>query len=132
LYAEIIPVISVASYFSISDGTLSNRIAIGFEANSGLLRVFGNTGSMSGGSFSTGQVIKIAVGYQSGSSALYANGVLLSSQSTAFIALFNRISFDSGGGTQPFNGRIRSLALYPTRIPNTAPLGVLSLQSLTQ
>jgi hypothetical protein len=31
-----------------------------------------------------------------------------------------------------WNARIRAAVLYPTRIPNTAPLGVLSLQSLTQ
>ena len=82
---------------------------------------------------------KAAVAYKQGSpgdSAFFVNGVQVGTTSAinwAFTGALNDIVVRSegwSGGTKPY--RVRDLGVYPTRIPNTAPLGVLSLQSLTQ
>lgn len=79
---------------------------------------------------------KAAVAYSPGDSAFFVNGVQVSTTNTtnwAFTGALNDLIVRSEGwssGTKPY--KVRALGVYPTRIPNTAPLGVLSLQSLTQ
>ena len=82
---------------------------------------------------------KIAVAYRQGSpgdSACFVNGVQVGTTNTtnwAFTGALNDLIVRSDGwigGAKPY--KVRALGVYPTRIPNTAPLGVLSLQSLTQ
>lgn len=79
---------------------------------------------------------KAAVAYSPGNSAFFVNGVQVGTTNTtnwAFTGALNDLIARSEGwssGTKPY--KVRALGVYPTRIPNTAPLGVLSLQSLTQ
>lgn len=82
---------------------------------------------------------KAAIAYKQGSpsdSAFFVNGVQVGTTTItpwAFTGALNDLIARSegwSGGTKPY--RVRALGVYPTRIPNTAPLGVLSLQSLTQ
>ena len=81
---------------------------------------------------------KMAIAYKQGSpgdTALFVNGVQAGTTNTAnwaFTAALTEVVARSEGwvgGTKPY--KVRALGVYPTRIPNTAPLGVLSLQSLT-
>ena len=80
-------------------------------------------------------VNKVALAYKSGDTALFLNGVQIGSTSTdvrAFSVNPTAVALGSNGGAgQFFNDRIRAHSLYPTRLPNVAPPGVLSLQSLT-
>ena len=78
-------------------------------------------------------IYKIAFGYKNGDYAMSVNGaaVLTSNNSVNFpVNALDRIFLgDTVGGVPAFNDRIRDVALYPTRLPNTGPN---SLQSLTQ
>ena len=127
--------------FLLSDGTSQNEIRVTSSAtNAGdlqfavrlagtlIVNAFSPTNVYSNGIF------KIAAVYKSTDYALYVNGLqVLTSNAAGNIPACNRVDIGSQLGTSNFlNDRIRASALYPTRIPNTAPLGVLSLQSLTQ
>ena len=82
---------------------------------------------------------KAALAYKQGSpgdTAFFVNGVQAGSTNAATWAFTGGLNdvivradpYIAGG--KPY--KVRALGVYPTRIPNTAPSGVLSLQSLTQ
>jgi hypothetical protein len=81
-------------------------------------------------------IIRIAVGYKDSDNAMYVNGVsaspFINGNFTATLTGLTQLSIGSSsnvGETHFLNDRIRAVALYPTRLPNTGPN---SLQSLTQ
>jgi hypothetical protein len=78
---------------------------------------------------------KLALGYKNGDYAMSINGgTPLTSNNTLNYptsSLSRVVLSDSMVGFKPLNGRIRDAEIYPTRLPNVAPPGVLSLQSLT-
>jgi hypothetical protein len=108
------------------DGTTDNRLIlfVGSAPNRiQVLTVAAGTNSVVSGSIATG-INKIAASYFSGSVQLYLNGSFLASGTpTAFptvtrnnFSLGTRIS--SGVYGAQFNDRIRSAAIYKTRLPN--------------
>lgn len=123
IFAEIYPEeFQGGSYIGISDGAnISNRIIFGFEggsANSGTLQVYGASGLNGSGTYTRGQRIKVAIGYKSGSSALYVNGNLIDSKTLTFTATFTKFGFDSYAGTQKFIGKCSQTLLFKTRLTN--------------
>jgi hypothetical protein len=123
LFAEIYPEeFEGGSYMGISDGAnISNRIIFGFEggsANSGTLQVYGVSGLTGSGTYTRGQRMKVAIGYKSGSSALYVNGNLVSSSTSTFTATFTKFGFDSYAGTQDFVGKCAQVLISKTRLTN--------------
>jgi hypothetical protein len=80
-------------------------------------------------------IYKLALAYKSGDNAMSINGATpLTSANTSNYptsSLSRVVLSDSMVGFKPLNGRIRAAEIYPTRLPNVAPPGVLSLQSLT-
>lgn len=81
-------------------------------------------------------VHKIALSYTNGAYSLYINGspAGTSTNSTDYPASLTRASIstsDYGAPYFPRNDRVRAVALYPNRLPNTAAPGVLSLATLT-
>ena len=123
IFAEIYPEEFVnGSYIGISDGAnIANRIIFGFEsgsANSGTLEVFGASGLTGSGTYTRGQRMKVAIGYKSGSSALYVNGNLVDSKTTTFTATFTKFGFDSYAGTQNFVGKCSQVLISKTRLTN--------------
>jgi hypothetical protein len=110
------------SYIGISDNAnIANRIIFGFEggsANSGTLQVYGASGLTGSGTYTRGQRIKVAIGYKSGSSALYVNGNLVNAVTSTFTTTLTKFGFDSYAGTQNFGGRCSQALLFKTRLTN--------------
>jgi hypothetical protein len=124
IFAEIYPEEFVeGSYIGISDGAnISNRIIFGFEggsANSGTFQVYGASGLTGSGTYTRGQRMKVAIGYKSGSSALYVNGNLVNSSTSTFTTTFTKFGFDSYAGTQNFVGKCSQLLISKTRLSNS-------------
>ena len=118
--------------FGVSDGSNTNRIQM-FIATTGaqdlvvtasgsLQALIGTAGVISG-------ISKGAVAYATNDIALYRNGVSTGTDTSAIIPACNRVNIGTSetgsGGTDSFLGWIRSVALFPTRLPNA------TLQSLT-
>jgi len=80
-------------------------------------------------------MVKIAIAYKSGDSAMFMNGVQVGTTNTTSItfgaSLSNLVLGDIGFFQDQKSKHIRAAALYPNRIPNTAAPGVLSLATLT-
>jgi hypothetical protein len=129
IFADINPEEFVnGSYLGITDGTITNRIIFGFESgsvNSGTLLVFGLSGLSSGGTYTRGQRIKVALAYKSGDSVLYVNGSQVETATNTFSGSFSQFRFDSYAGTQNFIGKVNESLLSKTRLSNS------ELQSLT-
>ena len=98
------------------------------------------------GALQIGTYYKIAIGYDAAGTAAggsqasgvvaYVNGVQTAIGTfrvpdAAGLTEFRMYGANSGTDAEIFNGRIRAAEVYPTRLPNVAPPGVLSLQSLT-
>ena len=126
LYAEIESFISQDTvdpnrYITITNGTSSERIALLLGGNSNQLRaiIFSSSQSINL-SFTTSltevkQFNKLAVRYKSGDYAFYLNGVEIgsSTESNIFSSnTLNNLSFNVGGGTQPFYGKCKDLRVY--------------------
>jgi hypothetical protein len=128
---------STRRILAISDGSQLNRVFLYFAAGSIVAGI--QAGTMTVGTPVVG-FNKVAFGYiQNGVSGILTaslnGGAVVSGTSATYPASLNTVNVgkveDTGTGSV-INSRIRAFAFYPTRIPNTAPLGVLSLQSLTQ
>jgi hypothetical protein len=133
LYAEVdVRNLGVETYFiRIDDGASTNVVSLR-KLNTNNVRsaitapTFSGTLNISSATFTAG-ILKIAFAYKSGEIALCVNGANLTANGTfTFNASFNRISIGSNvtAGTE-LNDRIRSLAIYTTRLTNA------ELQSLT-
>jgi hypothetical protein len=133
IYAEIIPPSggTGANLILIGDGTANNFVFVGKNGANlqGLIRS-SNGQILNNSSFAlTGGAIKAALGYKSGDFALYANGSIVASGTTAFtfnsgltrIGITNGFDFSAPTTINKYN----AVALYTTRLTND------ELQSLT-
>jgi len=123
---------------NISDGTDNNRVLFYIGDNTtnilGFITANGSNLLNNGASFAGVTSAKIAIAYKSADYAIYVNGVVAASGTTAFsfATTLNQVTIGSRHNLiNQFNDRIRAVALYPNRIPNTAAPGVLSLATLT-
>ncbi|MFZ4799337.1 MAG: hypothetical protein ACOYMA_17690, partial [Bacteroidia bacterium] len=105
-----------ASYVSISDGTVSNRIIIGAEG--GVFYTFGvfNYGGLP---LSINTRYKIALAYNSTDMVIYINGNYNNIVYGTLSGSFNRFGFDRGDNFQKFLGNINTVNLYKTRLTNS-------------
>jgi hypothetical protein len=113
-----------SNLFLIGDGTASNFMFIG-KTNTKLdsfARVSGTT-VLSNSTFNlTGNAIKVALAYKSGNNALYINGNLIASGTTAFtltsglttIGFTSAFNFAASNAINKYN----AVALYTTRLTN--------------
>jgi hypothetical protein len=130
LYAEIKGFISQDTiepnrYITITNGTSNERVALLLGGNPNQLRaiIYSSTQSINL-SFTTSladvkQYNKLAVKYKSGDYAFFLNGTKINSSTitNAFSAnTLNDLSFDVGGGTQQFRGKVKGLKLYNTAL----------------
>jgi len=116
--------------FSISDNTTANRVAIFIPDTTidptGTIRGFiqaatGGTVLNAGTATAGIMSAKIALAYKSGDYALYVNGVLTASGSSAFSfgASLTKVVIGARQDVAfQFNDHIRSVALFPTRLAN--------------
>ena len=110
------------SYISISDGGTSNRQIFGWEAqsgDSGVLRLYGFWNGFSYSSFSRGQKIKVALAYKNNDFALYVNGIQAGTNTSATISgTLSQFAFNSGSGSQNYQGNAYQTALFKERLTN--------------
>ena len=126
LYAEIAAFISTDAtepnrYLTLTNGTSNQRIALLFGGNNNQLRAiaYSNTQSINL-SFSTSltdtkQFNKLAIKYKSGDYAFFLNGIKIggSTEANIFTAdTLNDLSFNVGGGTQKFRGKVKCVAVF--------------------
>jgi hypothetical protein len=104
---------------------LNNRIAINV-LRSGANNVFQVFVSDSGSgvvnitsTIASAGVYKIALGYKLDDYALYINGALIGTDLNAGVPSMNSIQLGSISSVSQFNNRIRSVAIYTTRLSNT-------------
>jgi len=139
LYTEIEGFISTDTveqnrYITLTNGTSNERVALLLGGNPNQLRAiaYSNTQGINL-SFTTSltdvkQFNKLAVKYKSGDYAFFLNGIKIgsSSETSIFTAnTLNDISFDVGGGTQQFRGKVKDLKVYNTALSDS------ELQALT-
>ncbi len=112
---------------NISEGTTANRIDFGIS-NSNLFYIIRISATQStstvvtvSGAVTAG-IYKIAVGYKSGDTRMYINGLPATSQITDTFTFVNALSKFNIGSSRDnivqLNDRIRAAALYTTRLTN--------------
>jgi len=121
------------SIFTISDGTITNRIEVNKRSGATLALERASTTQSGATTISSGAmglgVMRIAIAYKTGDTVLFINGVQIGSTAlqTFTMSAIDRIFLGSNatGGTRYWNSNIRALAVFPTRLAN-ATLAVLT------
>ena len=118
----------VERLFNVTDGSASaNRIMLLIQENTKVARLIVTASSVAQadivGSTLVSGVFKMAGAYATDDVALYLNGASVGTDTSATIPACNRVNIgtlETGAtGTATFNGWIRSVALFPTRLDNT-------------
>jgi len=128
LYAEISAFDISGDYrlISLSDGTNSNRVFLGFRLNTGYLYYFVVSGGSTQSDFittktSVNQFSKIAVKYKANDFALWIDGVKVYADSSGNAPVgLDRLQFtDADGSTRFFFGRCKSVAVFKEALSDT-------------
>jgi len=102
---------STNKYIALSDGSLSNRVNIFFDA-SNVLRGFVTGISSMPTSATITDFNKIALKYKSGDISLFLNGSEVATKTDSIsLSGLNTVAFDNGGGSI-FYGKVKGLAVY--------------------
>jgi hypothetical protein len=139
LYAEALPILSAGTIsrcvFEVSDATDSNLVQLEYQSfgsppryrlnsqvRQGGVSLYNLPESNTGG-LTTETVIKLALAYKNSDYNAFANGVAVTGTPTGSGTLTNlnvsRVDIGQRRtGANQFNGWIRSVALYPTRLDN--------------
>ena len=128
LYAEISSFDNSGDYrlISLSDGTLNNRIFIGFRLNTGYIYYYVIAGGVSQSNFDTtitsaNSFSKIALKYKANDFALWVNGVeIYADSSGSIVSGLDTLQFANGNGTQfPFYGNAKMVAVFKEALSDT-------------
>jgi hypothetical protein len=110
---------------TISDGTASNRVEFYKFTDSKIYfdRISSTQSAATGlgSSALTAGIFKVAVAYKSGDTTMYINGAQVGTTQTQTFTFSSLTKINIGSSrsdAQAFNDRIRSLALYTTRLTN--------------
>jgi hypothetical protein len=114
------------SIFTISDGTITNRIEVNKRSGATLALERASTTQSGATTISSGAmglgVMRIAIAYKTGDTVLFINGVQVGSTAlqTFTMSAIDRIFLGSNatGGTRYWNSNIRAFAVFPTRLAN--------------
>jgi hypothetical protein len=120
LYCEIqaLAADSTNRYIALSDGTLSNRINIFFDASNVLRGFVTGISSMSTSATIT-HFNKIALKYKSGDIALWLNGSEVGTRTNSIsLSGLNTVDFDNGGGSI-FYGNVKMVAVFKEALTDT-------------
>jgi hypothetical protein len=129
LYVEFVPPSgSTGRVFAIDDGSVNNRIVINRATSTRLEVIVRSSGSVVNGTISSSAATafnpnapnKVAYAYKSGDFALAINGSVVASGTTtfAFTSALNNLGTTESSLGSIFIDRIRSVALYTTRLTN--------------
>jgi hypothetical protein len=114
-----------ARAFAISDGTTSNRILFQKTSNNRLQLIVRTAGASiadiaTGNNQATGNY-KVAVAYANNDFVFYVNGSLIGSVTSGAVPACNQVflgKIETSANSDQWNDRIRSAALYTTRLTN--------------
>jgi hypothetical protein len=114
------------SIFTISDGTINNRIEVNKRSGATIALERASTTQSGATTISSGAMglgaMKVAIAYKTGDTVLFINGVQIGSTAlqTFTMSAIDRIFLGSNatGGTRFWNSNIRALAVFPTRLAN--------------
>ena len=99
-------------YFSLSDGSISNRVNIFFDSNSKLRGYYNGLSGSIIINIDTTVNNKIAFKYKSGDSAFWVNGIEVATRADSLSLVgLNSISFDLGGGSD-FYGNTKQIQYF--------------------
>jgi hypothetical protein len=119
--------------FSLNTGTGNSIIFYKNSSNIVNARLYANSSTIFtiANAVATNGFVKIALAYKAGDSAMVINAGTAQTSASSFIfsSALSLVSLTPSWFTNAGFTKIRAVALYPTRLPNTGPL---SLQSLTQ
>jgi hypothetical protein len=123
----------VQRLFSVTDGSATNRISVIINNISSNIELLVTNGGVSQASI-VGSAItssaKFAVGYAVNDIAFYVNGASAGTDTSATIPATSQVNVgvaDTGAsGTGNFQGWIRSVALFPTRLANATLASITS------
>jgi archaellum component FlaG (FlaF/FlaG flagellin family) len=112
---------------SISDGTISNRIAFEFdEASENRLRIHQNAGLIDYNAPNLSVFNKIAYKFKSGDNDLWFNGSqVANSISTNMPSGMNVLQLQGAGNTNTFYGKIRDIRVYNTKEMTDSEVDIL-------
>jgi hypothetical protein len=114
--------------FTISDGTLDNRIWLEFTTanviTAGMVRNTVTQASILNAGFLSNTNYKIAVTYNSNYMAFFVNGVKIGEDLALTVPICNQIRFDAGAGTFPFYGDGKAWALYTTALTDAQAISL--------
>lgn len=126
IYAEVdVARLTQNAIISISDGTASNRIEIGFQSTTQLYAIVSILGASN--NFiatipavpSTGGVYKIALAYKANDYCFAINSTTVASAASRGVPSCNKVNLGSiFNNTSQLNDRIRAAALYTSRLTN--------------
>ena len=128
LYAEFVPPSgSTGRVFAIDDGSVNNRIVINRATTTRMEVIVRSSGSVTGGTIGSSAATafnpdapnKVAYAYKSGDFALAINGSVVASGTTTFTFTSSLNTLGTSESTIGiFMNRLRSVAIYKTRLPN--------------
>jgi len=125
------------TFVAITDGTTNNRIALRINSTASIAATIVVAGSVNSITQSipaipSSGVLKLALGYKANDYALAINGTIYHFTTTRQVPPTTSVFLGNNGFNSDYlNDRILAAEIYPTRLPNVAQPGVLSLQSLT-
>ena len=126
LYAEIAALANDSTYrlISISDGTGSNRIYIGFRNNSNMITSIIDDGGSTQATFNytvtdTKSYHKVAIKYKENDVQFYIDGQQVGTDTSATIPSgLNSLQFTSGALSSKFYGKVRNVAVFKEALSN--------------
>ena len=127
LYAEIAALADDSTYrfLSISDGSSSNRVFIGYRNTSNNFYVLAGTASAFIPHNIT-DVTKIAVKYKSGDTSVFIDGLEAALKTDTYtLSGLNELAFDSGTGS-PFYGKVKEVKVYNTALTDAELIALTS------
>ncbi len=119
LYADIKPDVDFTTYslISISDGTTVNNVVLGKSINTGKYYTTLKSGGANQFSydFAVDDVYnKIAIRYKENDFSVWLNGVQVHTDTSGLEPIgLNQLAFDFGGGSLPFYGKTKMVAVFP-------------------
>jgi len=119
-------IVGTKAIIALTDGTTDNRIVMRFTSSTALATIIRVAGATNDYSVtiptipSTGGIYKIAFAYKANDYCLALNGTAYASTATRAVPATNSMAIcQNGFGADFLNDRIRSLALYTTRLTDS-------------
>ena len=126
LYVEIAALADTLTsrVISISNGSSNERLQIAYQNSfSNRIKAFiSSGGSNTGLQYDASDItdfIKVALKYKSGDYALWVDGIEVNTNTSAFTPTgLSELAFDSGGGSNDFYGKTKSVAVFKEALSN--------------